>query len=128
MENYGNYTNFHLKNIENQLLQFFNFNENNKHEKTPNNKENSEFKYTKIIKPYKTFLNKNKRLLKDGYSYSTLNTKKNTENNFFYKPEIQVNLPYITQKQFFKNQKQKTKKKKFIPISKTKKIFLITKT
>ncbi len=121
MENFGNYTNFHLKNIENQLLQFFNFNENNKHEKTPNNKENSEFKYTKIIKPYKTFLNKNKRLLKDGYSYSTLNTKKNTENNFFYKPEIQVNLPYITQKQFYKNQKTRTKEKEINSYFKDKK-------
>ena len=111
MENYGNYTNFHLKNIENQLLQFFNFNDSNKHEKIPTNIENLEFKYTKIIKPYKTFLNKNKRLLKDGYSYSVLNTRKNTENNFYYKPEIQVNLPYITQKQFFKNQLIKNKEK-----------------
>jgi hypothetical protein len=121
MENFGNYTNFHLKNIENQLLQFFNFNDSNKHEKIPTNIENLEFKYTKIIKPYKTFLNKNKRLLKDGYSYSTLNTKKNTENNFFYKPEIQVNLPYITQKQFYKKQKTKTKEKEINSYFKDKK-------
>ena len=121
MENYGTYTNLHLKNIENQLLQYFNFNDSNKYEKIPTNKDNLEFKYTKIIKPYKTFLNKNKRLLRDGYSYSTLNTKKNTENNFFYKPEIQVNLPYITQKQFFKNQKAKNKEKELHSYFKDKK-------
>ena len=113
MENFGNYTNMHLRNIEQQLFQFFNYEEPKKQDKKKiiPNTDLFEFKYTKIRKPYTTFLNKNRKFFKDGYSFSAQNSRKNTEENLHFKPELQVNLPYITQKQFYNNQKKKVQEK-----------------
>ena len=119
MENFGNFNNIHRRNIEQQLLQFFSSEEPKISEKKQI-PDLLEFNYTKFRKPYTTYLKHRRIKSKDQNSFSNITSNQNTIENFIIPYQNNVNLPYITQKQFY-NQKKKPNKKEIHSYFKDKK-------
>ena len=119
MENFGNFNNIRHRNIEQQLLQFFTSEEPKIQEKKQM-PDLLEFNYTKFRKPYTTYLKHRRFKSKDQGSFSNIISNQNINENFIIPFQNNVNLPYITQKQFY-NQKKKPNKKEIHSYFKDKK-------
>ena len=119
MENFGNFNNIRHRNIEQQLLQFFTSEEPKIQEKKQM-PDLLEFNYTKFRKPYTTYLKHRRFKSKDQGSISNIISNQNINENFIIPFQNNVNLPYITQKQFY-NQKKKPNKKEIHSYFKDKK-------